>query len=89
MACTSLSLMEIKHLDLVKSETESILAFSELGADNFEFTYVTSDVSNTFVLDSVQNIKKESVLIEGQEIDKYDLDGDILYRPFPKWENDN
>ena len=70
---------EIKHLDHVKSETESILAFSELGADNFEFTYVTSDATNTFVLDSVQNIKKESVLIEGQEIDKYDLDGDILY----------
>ena len=70
---------EIKHLDLVKSETESILAFSELGADNFEFTYVTSNAANTFVMDSVQNIKKESVLIEGQEIDKFDLDGDIVY----------
>ncbi|MGB5497791.1 MAG: ribonuclease HII [Maribacter sp.] len=70
---------EIKHLDHVKSETESILAFSELGANNFEFTYVTSNTAHTFVMDSVQNIKKESVLVEGQEIDTYDLDGDILY----------
>jgi len=70
---------EIKHLDLVRSETESILAFSELGANNFEFTYVTSDANNTFVVDSVQSIKKESDFIESHKIDKYDLDGDILY----------
>ena len=70
---------EIKHLDHVKSETESILAFSELGAGNFEFTFVTSEASNTFVLDSVQNIKKESDFIESQKIDTYDLEGDILY----------
>jgi len=70
---------EIRHLDHVKSETESILAFSELGAGNFEFTYVTSDAGNTFVLDSVQNIKKESDFIENQKIDTYDLEGDILY----------
>jgi len=70
---------EIRHLDHVKSETESILAFSELGAGNFEFTYVTSDAANTFVLDSVQNIKKGSDFIESQKIDTYDLEGDILY----------
>ena len=70
---------KIKHLDHVTSETESILAFSELGADNFEFTYVTSDAANTFVLDSVQNSRKESVLIGDQKIDTYDLEGDILF----------
>ncbi len=59
---------EIKHLDRVTSETESVLAFSEFGADNFEFTYVTSDAANTFVLDSIQNSRKESVLIEGQKM---------------------
>ncbi len=70
---------EIRHLDHVKSETESILAFSKLGAGNFEFTFVTSEASNTFVLDSVQNIKKESDIIESKKVDTYDIDGDILY----------
>ncbi|NND78675.1 MAG: ribonuclease HII, partial [Maribacter sp.] len=32
---------EIKNLAHIKSENESLLAFSELGADNFEFTFVT------------------------------------------------
>ncbi|MRX62536.1 ribonuclease HII [Maribacter luteus] len=70
---------EIKHLDLVKTQSESLLAFSALGADNFEFTFVTADSTNTFVLDSVQNLKRESFSFEGQEIDKYEIDGDILY----------
>ncbi|MDV7138296.1 ribonuclease HII [Maribacter sp. TH_r10] len=70
---------EIKHLDLVKTQSESLLAFSALGADNFEFTFVTADSTNTFVLDSVQNVKRESFSFEGQKIDKYEIDGDILY----------
>ena len=70
---------EIEHLDLLKSETESLLSFSELGAGNFEFTLVTNDSGSTFASDSSQNIKKESVSIEGQSIGKYNIEGDILY----------
>ncbi|MBT8301439.1 MAG: ribonuclease HII, partial [Maribacter sp.] len=70
---------EIKNLEHLKAETESILTFSELGADNFEFTFVTHSAAATFVLDSVQNGRKESMLLEDQKIDKYDFEGDILY----------
>ncbi|EAR00626.1 hypothetical protein [Maribacter sp. HTCC2170] len=72
-------LSDIKHLDLVNSETESLLAFSELGADNFEFTFVTTDSTSTFALDSTQNIKKERILLENHEVFKYNLDDNVFY----------
>lgn len=70
---------QIKHLDYVKTDNESLLAFSALGAENYEFTFVTPDSTDTFVLDSVQNIKKESFSLEGHNMYKYEIAGDVLY----------
>ena len=72
-------LKDIEHLNIVTSESESLLAFSELGVDNFEFTFVTIDSTSTFAVDSLQNSSKESISLEGQKIDKYELDDTIFY----------
>ncbi len=70
---------EVKHLDYVKSDSESLLAFSELGEGNFEFTFVTNDSTNTFVLDSIQNISRESISVGSQLIEKYKIGNDLIY----------
>ncbi len=70
---------DIEHLDNVTSESESLLAFSELGIDNFEFTFVTNDSTSTFVVDNLKNSTKESVTIEGKAIDRFELDGTVFY----------
>ena len=70
---------EVKHLDKVKSDSETLLAFSEFGAGNFEFTFVANDSTNTFVLDSIPEITKESISTEGQKIDKYSIGNDLLF----------
>ena len=72
-------LKELEHLDNVTSGTESLLAFSELGADNFEFTFVSSDSTTTVSLDSVQKSKKKAITIEGHSIHKYDLGDRAFY----------
>ncbi|PIF01585.1 MAG: ribonuclease HII [Maribacter sp.] len=70
---------QIRHLGHVRTDNESLLAFSSLDTKNYEFTFVTPDSTGIFVLDSVRNIKKESFSIEGQNIDRYGIDGDVLY----------
>lgn len=72
-------LKDIEHLDNVTSESESLLAFSELGVDNFEFTFVTNDSTSSFTPDNIQDIQKEVISVEGQSIDKYDLKDMIIY----------
>lgn len=70
---------ELELLDKVTSETESLLAFSEVDADSYEFTFVTIDSTSMFTLDSVQNIARETISFEGQNINTYDLDGKVIY----------
>ncbi|MDE3742733.1 ribonuclease HII [Maribacter polysaccharolyticus] len=72
-------LKKIKHLDLVKTRSESLLAFSVLDNNHYEFTFITPDSTFTTVLDSVQDIKKESLYIESRSVDKYEIDGDSLF----------
>jgi hypothetical protein len=69
----------VGQLDRVNTEASSLLAFSELGKENYEFTFVTIDSASTFVLDSTQNISKESISLADKKINKFTIEGDVLY----------
>ncbi|MCK5442533.1 MAG: ribonuclease HII [Maribacter sp.] len=69
----------VGQLDRVNTQAPSLLAFSELGKENYEFTFVTTDSASTFVLDSTQNISKESISLADKKINKYKIEDDVLY----------
>ncbi len=69
----------VGQLDRVNTEAPSLLAFSELGKENYEFTFVTTDSASTFILDSTQNISKESISFADKKINKYKIEDDVLY----------
>ena len=73
---------ELKLLDKITTETESLLAFSEVGKDAHEFTFVTIDSTSMFTLDSVSNFRKESISVEGKKINSYNVDEKVVYSLF-------
>ena len=72
-------LKDLAYLDNITTETESLLAFSELGVDNFEYTFVSNDSTIVFKVDSIQKSRKESISFEGQKIDVFEMDGRVIY----------
>lgn len=70
---------KVKPLDYLQTDSESILAFSELGKENFEFTFVTDESPILFNLDSLKNKSVETITYEGQSFDTYQIDGTALY----------
>ncbi|MEE9362782.1 MAG: ribonuclease HII [Cellulophaga sp.] len=74
-------LKKTKSIDYSTSETQSLLAFSELGKDNYEFTYVTRLNSGLKKLDSIKKIV-EIVFFENTNYTKYlltEIDSTVVY----------
>lgn len=70
---------QVMSLDFVETNSESLLAFSELGANNFEFTFVCDNPPNTFTHDSTQVIEKEPITNGNQTIYKYSVEENQFY----------
>lgn len=70
---------KVSYLEYVHPKSESILAFTEVGTDNFEFTYVTNKDANLFHLDSIKDKKKETVEFANVTLEKYTIANDVFY----------
>ena len=63
-------LKKVKFLDLINSKTESLLAFSEIGKERFEYTYITKYTAELIKLDSIKNTV-ETVTYTNKTYKKY------------------
>ena len=70
---------KIEHLDYLKPESESILAFSELEKGNFEFIFIADESPTLFDIDSLELKVIESTAYEGQNIDTFQIDESVFY----------
>lgn len=70
---------KVSYLEYVHPKSESILAFTEVGTNNFEFTYVTNKDANLFHLDSIKDKKKETVEFANVTLEKYTIANDVFY----------
>jgi len=72
-------LKKLNYLDYLNPESEGLLAFTEVGSDNFEFTYITKKNKNLFLLDSLQHKTIETVEFANSSFEKYTIDNAIFY----------
>ncbi|PCJ98675.1 MAG: ribonuclease HII [Flavobacteriaceae bacterium] len=70
---------KIKTLDYISPSSEGLLAFIEVGKENFEFVYVTEANTDFFQLDNIQNVLSETFTYESRSYDKYILDNDSFF----------
>ena len=70
---------KVSYLNYVQPKSESILAFTEIGANNFEFTYITKNTTNLFLLDSVKNKTVKTIEFANSTFEKYEVDESIFY----------
>ncbi|MGB5822264.1 MAG: ribonuclease HII [Saonia sp.] len=70
---------KVKGLDHIQTNAESIMAFCELGKQNFELLYVAANAPDFFQLDNVQDKSIESLTYENRSFEKYTLEGYTLY----------
>lgn len=73
------ALKKVSYLEYVAPISESLLAFTEVGADNFEFTYVTKKDAGLFNIDSIQNKTSETVEFANATFEKYTIANDVFY----------
>ena len=72
-------LKKVEYLDYLKPSSESILAFSELGKENFEFIFVTDESPDIFGVASARTKKTDSIAYENQNIGTYQIDESVFY----------
>ncbi|MEL6917802.1 MAG: ribonuclease HII, partial [Bacteroidota bacterium] len=70
---------KLKGLGHLQTSGESLLAFSEMGRENFEFTYVATKSPDLFTLDNVADKAIETLIYENKNFIKYTLEGAIFY----------
>ncbi|MCB0372829.1 MAG: ribonuclease HII, partial [Muricauda sp.] len=74
------SLMEkLEGLDPVSSNNPSLLAIYEVGKDNYDFLFVTTNTPGVFNVDSLANKTVESINYQENSFTKYTLDNIEVY----------
>ena len=72
-------LEQVGHLSDLPIKSTSLLAFSELGQDNYEYTLVNNDSTNLFPLEDLTEAIVEPIVVEGQSVYKITLGEEQLY----------
>lgn len=65
----------LKSLQYIQPTGESILAFVELGKENFELLLVAKNTNDLFQVSDEPNLVVENISYEGKSFDKYSMDG--------------
>lgn len=73
------ALNKVSYLSYVKPNSEGLLAFTEVGANTYEFTYVTKKDANLFHLDSIKDKTVETIEFANATFEKYTIAKDIFY----------
>jgi len=68
-------LNKLNSLQYIQPSGESILAFVELGKENFELLLVAENTNDLFQVSDEPNVEVENINYEGKSFDKYSIDG--------------
>ncbi|WP_150451755.1 DUF3352 domain-containing protein [Arenibacter lacus] len=70
---------KVKPLDYLQTDKESMLAFVELGKENFEVLYAAYYSEDLFMVEDITDKKVETITYEGKTIEKHNLEGNTFY----------
>lgn len=70
---------KVPYLNYVQPKSEGILAFTEVGSNNFEFTYITQSSKNLVHLDSVKSLTVETIEFANSTFEKYEVNDMVFY----------
>lgn len=68
-----------KDLKYISCNSESVIAFSELGKDQFEFVFVAQNFPKLINVESESNKIIESIIYEGQTIENYTVNNSAFF----------
>lgn len=69
----------IKNIQYLNPTSESLLVFTELGKENFEYLYIVSTEEGLYNLDDVKNKSVETYTYENNSINKYEVEGSFFF----------
>jgi REP element-mobilizing transposase RayT len=69
----------IKNLDYVKPSSESLLVFTELGKENFEFLFIAQYTEAMLDLEGLTDKSVETLTYESNTLQKYTLNGTAFF----------
>jgi hypothetical protein len=64
----------IKNIQYLNPKSESLLVFSELGKENFEYLFIVSTADGLYNFDGIKNKSEETFTYENNSIKKYSLE---------------
>lgn len=70
---------KLNALQYIQPKSESFLSIVELGKETFELLFITAMDEELFQLDAVKEKSVETFTYENRTIDKYIIEGNILY----------
>lgn len=69
----------IKNIQYLNPKSESLLVFSELGKENFEYLFIVPTQEGLYNLDGVKNKSEETFTYEDNSIKKYNVEGSSFF----------
>ncbi len=69
----------IKNIQYLNPKSESLLVFTELGKENFEYLFIAPTAEGLYNLEGVKNMSEETFTYENNSIKKYNVEGSSFF----------
>ena len=69
----------IKNIQYLNTKSESLLVFTELGKENFEYLFIVPTSEELYKIDGVKNKSVETFTYENNSINKYSVEGSSFF----------
>ena len=69
----------IKNIQYMNPKSESLLVFTELGKENFEYLFIVPTAEGLYNLEGTKNMSEETFTYENNSIKKYNVEGSSFF----------
>ena len=69
----------IKNIQYLNTKSESLLVFTELGKENFEYLFIVPTAEGLYNLEGTKNMSEETFTYENNSIKKYNVEGSSFF----------
>ncbi|ALM07952.1 ribonuclease HII [Sediminicola sp. YIK13] len=69
----------IKNIQYLNPKSESLLVFTELGKENFEYLFLAPTVEGLYNLEGAKNMSEETFTYQNNSIKKYNVEGSSFF----------
>ncbi|MEB8330746.1 ribonuclease HII [Flavobacteriaceae bacterium KMM 6897] len=69
----------VKNIEYLQPTSESLLVFTELGKENFEYLFIVATSEGLYNLDGLKNKSVEVLTYENNSINKYEAEGSLFF----------